>query len=276
MKLVEVLAKELKEWPSYAKIAYQSCVDSEIYFNHKLGHCSSESNFYAEVIATDRDEASVTKEQWQAEREKLNKPKEKSVSKDGWIRHRGGKCKLPYYTMVEIRVRDGLVNADFPGNFRWTHIGAPGDIMSYRAVKKDDCEIDKSFEEAKSESKAIADEQESFNAISIRDEIKERKAEIEVNQKRIAELVEKLRSEGFALIGGESDEDMSDSKNWKKGDVVVATATVASSNPAYIAGNTYTLRSDYDGYSVQTEIDENWSDSNGWNAANFKFHHRPK
>lgn len=125
------------------------------------------------------------------------------MSKGGWIRHRGGKCKLPFYTMVEIRMRDGLVSADFPGSFRWTHIGDSGDIMSYRKVQKDDYEIDESFQEAKAESKAISDEQ-SFDAISIRDEIKERKDEIEVNQNRIAELVEKLRSEGFALIEGEA------------------------------------------------------------------------
>lgn len=275
--LLEVLAKHLNEWHSDAHSIGQAC-GGQLHLNERSGALIRHTEeFYPVKKNGSYFAGAITKEQWQAEREKLNKPKEKSVSKDGWIRHRGGKCKVGGDVMVEYRMRYGDTGYAVSSSLDWIHRASEYDIMAFK-VCKGDCEIDESFEEAKAESKAIADEQASFDALCIRDEIKERKAEIEVNQKRIAELVEKLRSEGFALIDGgvvEPEEDMRDPKNWKAGDVVEATN---SSSYGFTNGSLYSLLDDgvSEWGSVLIAEDDEGYHTNGWNPEYFKFHHRPK
>lgn len=135
MKLVQLLAKELKEWPEDCDEIWQSAMDREIYFEG-----GDHGYFELSNAASDRsyEGAHVTKSQWQAEREKMNKPK--------WIRHRGGKCPVPCGTKVETRHRDGYIctphfytqnaSSDVGMNLVWSHKGDKMDIMAYRVIEE--------------------------------------------------------------------------------------------------------------------------------------------
>lgn len=71
MRLVEILARELVEWPEGADSAWQSEFDSEIYFDGCEWNCS----FFAKEAADDRgypnNGVGVTREMWEAERAKV-------------------------------------------------------------------------------------------------------------------------------------------------------------------------------------------------------------
>ena len=78
MKLVDILARELKEWPDGQKIAEQSKVDNEIYFEPQAF-----GDFYAPERADDYMDALVTRSQWQEARDALLKADAKEWSGEG-------------------------------------------------------------------------------------------------------------------------------------------------------------------------------------------------
>lgn len=145
MKLVKLLAKELKEWPEGVGKVMQD-FDMEIRFFDLSGDQMTLLDFYIDELASDAcDEiifsgggVEITKSQWQAEREKMNKPK--------WIRHRGGKCPVPCGTRVETQHRNGYTctphfytqnaSSDVGMNLVWGHKGDMMDIMAYRVIEE--------------------------------------------------------------------------------------------------------------------------------------------
>ena len=145
MKLVQLLAKELKEWPEGVGKAMQD-FDMEIRFFDLAGEQMTLLDFYIDELASDACDESrfagggveITKSQWQAERKKMNKPK--------WIRHRGGKCPVPCGTKVETRHRNGYIctphfytqnsSSDVGMNLVWSHKGDKMDIMAYRVIEE--------------------------------------------------------------------------------------------------------------------------------------------
>lgn len=78
MKLVDILARDLKEWPEGQKIAEQSKVDNEIYFEPK-----EFGDFYAPERADDYMDALVTRSQWQEARDALLKADAKEWNGEG-------------------------------------------------------------------------------------------------------------------------------------------------------------------------------------------------
>lgn len=131
MKLVQLLAKELKEWPvkegEYNKesdYCVQSDQTSQVFF------CGP----YGEIFLSERaDETSgvrVTRSEWQAEREKTNKPK--------WIRHRGGKCPVADDVKVLYRMRSGTITSrgEPSSILSWDHSKSGADIMAYRVIEE--------------------------------------------------------------------------------------------------------------------------------------------
>ena len=78
MKLVDILARELKEWPEGQKIAEQSKVDNEIYFEPKAF-----GDFYVPERADDYMGALVTRSQWQEARDALLKADSKEWNGEG-------------------------------------------------------------------------------------------------------------------------------------------------------------------------------------------------
>lgn len=173
----------------------------------------------------------------------MSKTKE---SKDGWIRHRGGKCPVETGVLVDVRYRDGSVNLSVPAKVfgatgtiersavNWSQsCGRQDDIMAYRISEPvlpitDDACIDLCV--------ACAEDEQASDPLVWRDRIYELAAQqeeiTEIYNRQSSEiaaerdsLINRLESEGFRLIDGPVEtathaEDMSDWRNWKVGDNV--------------------------------------------------------
>ena len=234
MKLVQLLAKELKEWPEGATFIVQdenknvwhldkahdlTCQDSE---------WTSKEWFYLVLVdgreilinslASDNKTSKVTQEQWQAEREKMNKPK--------WIWHRGGKCPVKAGTKVVTRYRDGVVsdwcmtrNQDADEECLhaiWSHSGGETDIMAYYVEETKDQEIEEvkktnfgtitykleidATDANKEIDSLVAKWGQIESPLKWRDEIIELEAYEEEFRREREKLIRKLESEGFNLI----------------------------------------------------------------------------
>lgn len=149
MKLVQLLAKELKEWPEGAAYAVQ---DGDSGKNIKFaGHGSTVvfelfgtpnvwqsrhwlfgygKDFDVYELSSDYKTSMVTLDQWQAEREKMNKPK--------WIRHRGMKQPVNDGVTVEVKLRSGSVQTSKSENFIWSYgfCDSSANIMQYRVIEE--------------------------------------------------------------------------------------------------------------------------------------------
>ena len=237
MKLVELLAKELKEWPEGVSCMVQDgsgkiCTCRNGFPDPHDGDwtiCGPKSIDTAvdwvdigsgkHEIASDQKSSIITLEKWQAEREKMNKPK--------WIRHRGGKCPVPCGTKVETRHRNGYTctphfytqnaSSDVGMNLVWGHKGDMMDIMAYRVIEETK---DQEIEEVKKTNfgtityKLEIDATEATQQIDSlvakwgqiesplkwRDEIIELEAYEEEFRREREKLIRKLESEGFNLI----------------------------------------------------------------------------
>ncbi|QHJ79383.1 MAG: hypothetical protein [Bacteriophage sp.] len=158
MKLVELLAKELKEWPeidecsnpilfitqdssgiifSWNDNGELKFVDGQWYMQGTIPF--DEVIFDGSETCSDCSSAIVSEDQWQSEREKMNKPK--------WIRHRGGKCPVQAGTKVSTKHRDGELfevhhhtaqkgSSAASLNVVWKHNGDSFDIMAYRIIEE--------------------------------------------------------------------------------------------------------------------------------------------
>jgi len=137
---------------------------------------------------------------------------------EGWSRNRGRKCPVESGTLVDLQLRGGVIHiGKFCDNHTWIHTGEPFDVMYYRLHKPVDqveaCSKPDPCDSAKRDSDYVC---------WMRDRIAEIDATTQALTTKRAELVKKLASEGFALIGRavEPVEDMSDWRNWKVGDIV--------------------------------------------------------
>lgn len=231
MKLVQLLAKELKEWPEGAKYACQDTagtyegsvffVSNEPEYSDGSGGwsvCGVIDAIYNLEVSSDAKINTVTKSQWQAEREKMNKPK--------WIRHRGGKCPVKAGTKVVTRYRDGLVsdwcmtrNQDTDEECLsavWSHSGGETDIMAYYVEETKDQEIEEvkktnfgtitykleidATEATKEIDSLVAKWGQIESPLKWRDEIIELEAYEEEFRREREKLIRNLESEGFKLI----------------------------------------------------------------------------
>lgn len=147
MKLVDILARELKEWPEVAKSLTQDNdsmissydtnspeFDASLDLWTVTGYIPC-SRFKAK-LATDRKTAIVTRADWQAAKDKLEGKtvKKPNANKDGFIRHRGGKCPVEAGTLVNYRMRNGVssrcsVKAEL---LSWSHEGESSDVMAWK------------------------------------------------------------------------------------------------------------------------------------------------
>lgn len=229
MKLVQLLAKELKEWPEGISCMIQDgsgkiCTCRNGFPDPYDGDwtiCGPKSMctpvYWANIgsnkheLAIDQASAIITKEQWQAEREKMNKPK--------WIRHRGGWMPVGAATIVEVRLRCGDIQKHEACEFLWRHkdCDSAANIMAYRVIEE---EKDQEIEEVKKTNfgtityKLEIDATEATKEIDSlvakwgqiesplkwRDEIIELEAYEEEFRREREKLIRKLESEGFKLL----------------------------------------------------------------------------
>lgn len=247
MKLVEILAKELKVWPGCVSITQDYDGDVGTYHIDKpkiVDGDRTNAAWTAEghirnipalsSIASDHATAIVTRADWESERARIAKPA-KNADKDGWVRHRGGKCPVEAGTVIEYRERNGNIEVECEPELlgsMWFHENHPHDIMAYRlhkpAEQVEACskpELRISLPENYGEIIGGSVE----GPIQWRDRITEIDATTQALTAERADLVQKLASEGFALIGrinelltdaAQKHEDMSDWRNWKVGDIV--------------------------------------------------------
>lgn len=312
MKLVEILAEEMEEWPVGVTHLTQSNVDREIYnaFDGKKEASVDSLNprFDTRRSHSEGSYPIVTEKQWQAERDR---------QKGGeWKRHRGGKCPVSADTQVEVKHYDGEVMIRYAHQQDWAHDKphSPGDIMKYRVISQpqaaDGLElvqgaqdaviscIAHNFEVGKithgpimmgdeivGEASPEWNQQAKWDQIETpfkwRDEVTELNAYIEKYTRERDALIERLASEGFALIppvvsvvSGFSGVDMSDWRNWRAGDIVVC---VEDYSKQFTQGKKYVLSGlDKDERYPRVQIkSDDMGEGNGWGAERFKFHSRP-
>lgn len=255
MKLVEILARELEKWPEdggpVASIvqdpdgfAYVRCNDDSDEFSFSqgewIGVWSNPKTRKLHIdLSEDHATAIVTREMWQAERERIAKPAKKANA-EGWIRHRGGKCPVEAGFSVEYRMRDGEIMTQPAGSLEWDHFGECGDIMAYRIHKPEEQpetvseEVMQAGIDAADAGKLtpIADVKARFTTggpLQWRDRIHEIDRTVEALEEERVSLIQRLEGEGFRLIerinelltdAAQAHEDMSDWRNWKVGDIV--------------------------------------------------------
>ena len=257
MKLVQLLAKEFNEWPEGISCMVQDgggeiCTCRNGFPDPHDGDwtiCGPKSmdttvdwvdiGSGKHEIASDQKSSIITLEKWQAEREKMNKPK--------WIRHRGGKCPVDAATIVEVRLRCGDIQKHEACEFLWRHkdCDSAARIMAYRVIEETK---DQEIEEVKKTNfgtityKLEIDATEATQQIDSlvakwgqiesplkwRDAIIHCQAIIEDCEREIERNVNLLDAEGLmmqkdskkAIQHYAPDVDMSDWRNWQAGDVI--------------------------------------------------------
>lgn len=302
MKLVDILARELKAWPDAETVSIVQDDDGKLKTSRStdiptMTSCGvwqrhgGGNDPYLKIrssLSSDYKSAIVTRTDWEAERARIAKPANKA-NKDGWIRHRGGKCPVEAGVLVEVRLRDGHIyqgDESEAGEFwDWSNEGVGGDIMAYRLHKPSGqpCPVEeKAVEriETLDPAKTVSLEQmkKRFSGpFEWRDRITEINASVEALEEERASLLQRLEAEGFRLIDRDvqSVEDMSDWRNWKVGDELIYTSDL------YI--NVYTKGKSYKVKSVQESGANVFDDGGGSSscciddrdAGKFKFHSRP-
>ena len=208
-------------------------------------------------------------------------------NKDGWIRHRGGKCPVGAGVAVDYRMRAdvkaGVFSVSDEGaELRWSHGMGPGDIMAFRIHKPAE-QVEPVSEEAiqvgidaadAGKLTPIADVKARFTTdgpLQWRDRIAEIDATTQALTAERAELVQKLASEGFALIGRVV-EPVEDYGNIQIGDLVSVISIGGFSDCTGLSvGDIVEVTSvDNDG-SLKTVSGGSW----GSIGYNYKFHSRP-
>lgn len=307
MKLVQLLAKELKEWPeidecsdpilfitqdssgtifSWNDNGELKFVDGQWYMQGTIPF--DEVIFDGSETCSDCSSAIVREDQWQSEREKMNKPK--------WIRHSGGWMPVGAATIVEVRLRCGDIQKHEACEFLWRHkdCDSAARIMAYRIIEETkDQEIEEvkktnfgtitykleidATEATKQIDSLVAKWGQIESPLKWRDEIIELEAYEEEFRREREKLIRKLESEGLKLIDhmaqvyGEAIIGMEDYKNWRSGDIVEVTSYTIDGQ--FTLGRTYAIAS-ISGDHLKFDCDDS-SSSNGWYARNFKFIRRP-
>ena len=194
-----------------------------------------------------------------------------SKNAEGWIRHNSKQQPVDDHVEVEIRTRGCDYEICEASGFAWNATGE-NQIMAYRLHKTVDqveaCSKPDPRDSAKRDSDYVC---------WMRDRITEIDATTSALATERAELVQKLASEGFALIGRavEPVEDMSDWRNWKVGDLLECKETLYPN--LYTPSRRYAIKQTYkDGVHIYDDI-------GGFSSckfldhelSGFKFHSRP-
>lgn len=362
MKLVELLARELKKWPIGTVSMTQDDDGAVNMYDHAFPttldtkctwRCIGFTEYLTRLkeVASDQQTAIVTIAQWQAERDR---------QKGGeWKRHRGGKQPVADAVRVEFKFRSGVTGECYADNLLWDHQRQDDDVMQYRIISQPQAEEvevnvfvgkdvhieyafsqdgvalenldwkplgnakmgDIEFDSVKAEEAPMiangdtrghkgpfpcAPEGEPLNQLGWdiqfpsgvcsvqakteqietpfkwRDEVTELNAYIEKYTRERDALIERLASEGFALIppvvsvvSEFSGADMSDWRNWQAGDIVEC--VTGGYTGVYTKGNQYKVEwvkedcfSVYDDCGEKSSCD--WFD---YDAEGLKFIRRP-
>ena len=198
-----------------------------------------------------------------------------SKNAEGWIRNRGGKAPVGDYAVIEYRMRSGQVmKTGTGGMLNWDHGNWPTDIMAYRLHKP--AEQVEAYSKPELQIKLpenygeIMDRAEE-GPLQWRDRITEIDATTHSLTTERAELVQKLASEGFALIWRVV-EPVKDYGNIQIGDLVSVISIGGFSDCTGLSvGDIVEVTSVDNDESLKTVSGGSW----GSIGYNYKFHSRP-
>ena len=305
MKLVELVAKEISEWPEGAIHCVQDSdgcfkfgagnapkYDGDMWFRDIEIEHDLHNGFHNSKKSIDLESSIVTCEMWQAERDR---------QKGGeWKRHRGGKQPVADGVMVDVKFNDGTQrDGEFAEHWEWRKEDADPRITQYRVISQPQAEevevkdttigtLSYKVEIDTTEASQAIDElaakwDQVDGPLLWRDTVNELDAYIEEFTREREALINRLALEGFALIPamtpvmGVADIDFSDWRNWEAGDVMECVSDHGWCGIS--VGSKYTLTKDSffsfaDDYGdVRTFSEEEFIDEPV--DENFKFIRRP-
>lgn len=235
MKLVDILARELTEWPLQDHEYVVQEIDGELFFYKNLKYAKisgggvwrsagNDSAYPTKEIllnsADDWDKSVVSKSEWQSARaaylasiQPARDPEIAAVVEkpaNPWRRNRGRKTPpVPRGARVELKTRFGtVIHGTASAGLRWTLESSPGDIMQWRYAEPQQAQdkpMAQTIEQVIENAEAAAAE--AFNPIALRDEYKRITLECEALRQTIGNLTDRmgdieaaLRAEGFALV----------------------------------------------------------------------------
>lgn len=118
------------------------------------------------------------------------------ANKDGWIRHRGGKCPVDVGELVDVRMRckhEEIAVDAF--DLRWEHDGHPEEVMQWRPHKAEQATTEQSSDVEMPAAKYFD------GPLQWRDRVQEINRQMADLRAEKAGLIIKLSEEGFTLIG---------------------------------------------------------------------------
>ena len=199
-----------------------------------------------------------------------------SKNAEGWVRHRGGKCPVEIGDIIDVRHRSGEVIScvEIEGSgWYWDHHGNSFDIMAYRLHKP----VEQVEACSKPELRSLPENYGEIIGGSVegpiqwRDRITEIDATTQALTTKRAELVQRLASEGFALIGRVV-EPVEDYGNIQIGDLVSVISIGGFSDCTGLSvGDIVEVTSVDNDESLKTVSGGSW----GSIGYNYKFHSRP-
>lgn len=237
MKLVDILARELTEWPVSSCMAVTQEENQELYFfaSHNDACFDGFSCWIAEnnsqyskpktfcQLADDWRSAVVKKSEWKSARaaylasiQPARDPEIAAVvdkPANPWRRNRGRKTPpVPQGVIVDYKLRDDVTcYSDLAEALTWEIEGMGGDIMQWRYAEpqqEQDKPMAQTIEQVIENAEAAAAA--AFNPIALRDEYKRITLECEERSQQMRKLTDRmgdieaaLRAEGFALIDTE-------------------------------------------------------------------------
>lgn len=221
MKLVDILARELTEWPSCAGVAItQSGVDTEIYSDdvYERGYIG----IHLKIRHDQGGYPRVTRAEWESARAaylaSIQPARDPEIADvvdkpaNPWRRNRGRKTPpVPAGVIVDYKLRDDMTcdyYSDLAEDLIWSIDGHGGDIMQWRYAEPQQAEetpMAQTIEQVIENAEAAAAK--AFNPIALRDEYKRITLECEELSQQMGKLTDRmgdieaaLRAEGFALV----------------------------------------------------------------------------
>lgn len=225
MKLVDILARELTEWPNEAIYAFQDH-DKELVFVLRDNKPSESGGFLSDLcydhvrqFAKQAPDRGVTRAEWQFARasylDSIQPARDPEIAAvvdkpaNPWRRNRGRKTPpVEDGVRLEIKMRSGYVCKCVPEEVRWCMKYVGGDIMQWRYAEprqSKDKPMAQTIEQVIENAEAAAAA--AFNPIALRDEYKRITLECEELSQQMGKLTDRmgdieaaLRAEGFALV----------------------------------------------------------------------------
>ena len=94
-----------------------------------LANSRAGCNFVSKILASDYATAIITRDQYEA----ALAASKAVVGHNGWIDWAGGECPVPKNALVDVKLRDNLVDeCSSADNWQWKHFGNHTDIIAYR------------------------------------------------------------------------------------------------------------------------------------------------